>query len=162
MTRPAAGAVPPTPAECNCLALRQAARHVTQFYDQCLAPSGLRTTQYSILVRLNRTGPMTINALAAELVMDRTTLGRNILPLGRDGLITIVKGDADRRRRELRLTPAGAERMRAARSQWAEAQARFEAVFGDRRAADLRDLLGAVVTSDLGSAEPDGSGEADE
>ena len=28
--------------ECNCLALRQAARHVTQFYDQCLAPAGLR------------------------------------------------------------------------------------------------------------------------
>ena len=57
------------------------ARHVTQFYDQFLAPSGLRTTQYSILARLQRKGPMTINALAAELVMDRTTLGRNILPL---------------------------------------------------------------------------------
>jgi DNA-binding MarR family transcriptional regulator len=162
MARPAAGTVPPTPAECNCLALRQAARHVTQFYDQCLAPSGLRTTQYSILVRLNRNGPMTINALASELVMDRTTLGRNILPLGRDGLITIVKGDADRRRKELRLTPAGAERMRSARAQWAEAQARFEGVFGDRRAADLRDLLGAVVTIDLGSAETDGSAEANE
>ena len=79
-----------TLSECNCLALRQAARHVTQFYDQCLAPSGLRTTQYSILVRLQRHGPMTINALAAELVMDRTTLGRNILPLERDGLISIA------------------------------------------------------------------------
>ena len=93
---------------------------------------------------------MTINALASELVMDRTTLGRNILPLDRDGLITIVKGGTDRRRKELRLTPAGVERMRAARARWAAAQARFEAVFGDRRAADLRDLLGAVVASDLG------------
>jgi DNA-binding MarR family transcriptional regulator len=138
--------------ECNCLALRQAARHVTQFYDQCLSPSGLRSTQYSILVRLNRNGPMSINALASELVMDRTTLGRNIQPLDRDGLITIVKDDADRRRKALRLTPAGAERMRVARSQWAAAQARFEAVFGDRRAADLRELLGAVVTSELGAS----------
>ncbi len=67
---------PTNPAGCNCLALRQASRHVTQFYDQFLAPSGLRTTQYSILARLQRKGPMTINALAAELVMDRTTLGR--------------------------------------------------------------------------------------
>ncbi len=75
------------PAACNCLALRQAARQVTQFYDQFLAPSGLRSTQYSILARLQRKGPMTINALAGELVMDRTTLGRNILPLQRDGLI---------------------------------------------------------------------------
>ena len=55
--------------ECNCLALRQAARHVTQFYDQHLAPTGLRTTQFSILAKLKRLGPLTINALARELVM---------------------------------------------------------------------------------------------
>jgi DNA-binding MarR family transcriptional regulator len=152
VTPAAAGQSSAWRSECNCLALRQAARHVTQFYDQCLSPSGLRSTQYSILVRLNRNGPMSINALASELVMDRTTLGRNIQPLDRDGLITIVKDDADRRRKALRLTPAGAERMRVARSQWAAAQARFEAVFGDRRAADLRDLLGAVVTSELGAS----------
>jgi len=50
---------------------------------------------------------MTINTLAAELVMDRTTLGRNILPLERDGLITVEKGNRDRRSKELRLTKAG-------------------------------------------------------
>src|SRR3954452_1479173 len=62
--------------ECNCLALRQAARHVTQFYDQYLASTGLRSTQFSILAKLQGLGPTTINALARELVMDRTTLGR--------------------------------------------------------------------------------------
>jgi len=62
----------PTSPECICLAVRQAARHVTQFYDQLLAPSGLRTTQFSLLAKLRRQGPMTINALAAEMVMDRT------------------------------------------------------------------------------------------
>ena len=67
--------------ECTCLAVRQPARHVTQFYDQYLAPAGLRTTQFSILAKLKRQGPMTINVLADQLVMDRTTLGRNILPL---------------------------------------------------------------------------------
>jgi len=36
----------PKPEVCNCLALRQASRHVTQFYDQLLASSGLRTTQF--------------------------------------------------------------------------------------------------------------------
>ena len=76
--------------ECNCLAIRQAARHVTQFYDQLFAPVGLRATQFAILSQLRRQGPMTINTLAALLVMDRTTLGRNILPLQRDGLIEIV------------------------------------------------------------------------
>ena len=62
---------------CNCLALRQAARHVTQFYDQFLADAGLRTTQFSILAKLRRMGPLPINALAKELVMDRTTLDRD-------------------------------------------------------------------------------------
>ena len=100
------------PAGCNCLALRQAARHVSQFYDQFLIGSGLRTTQYSILARLQRKGTMSINALAAELVMDRTTLGRNILPLQRDGLIAIAAGQTDRRSKELQLTRAGAARLR--------------------------------------------------
>ena len=97
------------PAACNCLALRQATRHVTQFYDQFISPLGLRATQYSILARLHRKGAMTINALAAELVMDRTTLGRNVLPLQRDGLIAVGPGQADRRSKELRLTRAGQE-----------------------------------------------------
>src|SRR6516164_696999 len=98
----------PKPEVCNCLALRQASRHVTQFYDQLLASSGLRTTQFSILIRLKRAGPMTINALAKALVMDRTTLGRNILPLEREGLIDVVPGRADRRSKVLRLTKRGA------------------------------------------------------
>ena len=97
--------------ECNCLALRQAARHVTQFYDQYLASTGLRTTQFSILAKLKRLGPMTINALARELVMDRTTLGRTMLPLERDGLIAIKDGILDRRSKELAVTKAGSERL---------------------------------------------------
>jgi len=140
------------PAACNCLALRQAARHVTQFYDQFLAPSGLRTTQYSILARLVRKGPMAINALAAELVMDRTTLGRNILPLQRDGLIAVGPGKSDRRRKELRLTSAGAARFRAALDAWREAQLRFETSFGVKRAKELRALLHEVATNEQAGA----------
>ena len=137
---------------CNCLALRQAARHVTQFYDQCLAPTGLRTTQFSILAKLKRLGPMTINALARELVMDRTTLGRTMLPLERDGLISIEEGTLDRRSKELHLTKDGADRLRAAAKSWREAQTRFEAAFGGERAAKLRDELHALVSSELGTS----------
>jgi DNA-binding MarR family transcriptional regulator len=138
--------------ECNCLAIRQAARHVTQFYDQLFAPTGLRATQYAILSRLRREGPMSINTLAGLLVMDRTTLGRNILPLERDGLIEVAKSDADRRRHELRLTEAGLKLHRAALARWEEAQTRFGAVFGEERAAALRDLLREVAASDFAGA----------
>ena len=142
----------PQAERCNCLAVRQAARHVTQFYDQHLAPSGLRTTQFSILAKLKRLGPVSINALAADLVMDRTTLGRNILPLQREGLVAVVKGSVDRRSKELRVTEAGAERLRAAAKGWVEAQAQFEVAFGAERATELRALLHAVAASDLGAA----------
>jgi DNA-binding MarR family transcriptional regulator len=138
--------------DCNCFAVRAAARHVTQCYDQFLAPTGLRTTQFSILARLKRKGPMTINALAADMVMDRTTLGRNILPLERDKLISIEPAETDRRAKELHLTKTGERKFEAARKKWLEAQANFETVFGTKRGADLRALLRAVVASDLGEA----------
>ena len=138
--------------ECNCLAIRQAARHVTQFYDQLFAPTGLRATQFAILSRLRNAGPMSINALAALLVMDRTTLGRNILPLQRDGLIEVAASADDRRRRELRLTDAGLQMHRDAVARWEEAQQRFNTVFGDERAAALRDMLREVSASDFMAA----------
>jgi DNA-binding MarR family transcriptional regulator len=142
----------PRPEDCNCLAVRQAARHVSQFYDRFLAAAGLRTTQFSILVKLKRLGPMTINALASDLVVDRTTLGRNILPLEREGLIAVEPGRSDRRSKELRLTDAGAARLRIAVKDWAEAQGRFEAAFGRKRTPELRALLRAVAATNLGAA----------
>ena len=138
-----------TSEECNCFAMRAAARHLSQSYDRFLAPSGLRTTQFSILARLKRGGPLTINALAEDMVMDRTTLGRNILPLERDGLISIEPTASDRRAKELRLTKAGEKRLQAAIEAWSQAQARFETSFGTKRAAELRAMLRAVVASEF-------------
>ena len=114
------------PEECNCFVVRSASRHVTQLYDQFLAPIGLHVTQFSILAKLKRLGPMTINALAKEMVMDRTTLGRNVQPLERDGLIKIEPSATDGRAKELHLTNAGEKRLFAGRKAWEHAQARFE------------------------------------
>jgi DNA-binding MarR family transcriptional regulator len=137
----------PSAQDCNCFALRSAARHVSQFYDQFLAPAGLRTSQFSILAKLKRLGPMTINALAENMVMDRTTLGRNVLPLERDGLISIAPSPTDRRAKELRLTKAGEKRLQMALAAWSRAQEHFETSFGAKRAAELRTMLRAVAAS---------------
>ena len=145
------------PEVCHCFAVRSAARHVTQFYDQLLEPTGLRITQYSILAMLKRLGPLTINALAKVLLTDRTTLGRNILPLERDGLIRIEQGASDRRAKELHLTTAGEKRLQAARPAWLKAQATFESSFGPKRAETLRALLRAVVASEFGATDQCGS-----
>ena len=141
----------PRPEDCNCFAVRSAARHVSQFYDQFLAPIGLRTTQFSILAKLKQRGPLTINALANDMVMDRTTLGRNVLPLERDGLIRIEPIASDRRAKELHLTNAGEKRLQAALKAWSQAQAQFETTFGAKRAGELRASLRAVVNSEFTS-----------
>ena len=81
--------------------------------------------------------------------MDRTTLSRNILPLERDGLITIEASAADGRAKELHLTKSGEKRLRAGSEAWVKAQARFETRVGVKQAADFRALLRTIVATDL-------------
>ena len=145
-----ANQVAPLPSTlCTCTALREAARYVTQLYDQHLAASGLRSTQFSILARLKELGPTTINALAHAMVMDRTTVGRNMLPLQRRRLIVVRRGESDARRKELHLTKAGVARLEAGFDEWTTAQAQFEETVGKERASQLRDLLRIVVATDF-------------
>lgn len=130
---------------CHCQALRQAARRASAFYDAALAPHGLRVSQFGILVRLRRDGPRGIQALAAELAMDRTTLGRNIRPLQRDGLLRAAADPADGRSRLLSVTPRGAALVEAAWPAWDAAQAGFEARYGSAPVAELHAALQRVV-----------------
>ncbi len=52
---------------CNCLAVRQAARRVTQLYDSHLGPLGLRATQYSVLSHLRTLGALSINIFGPRM-----------------------------------------------------------------------------------------------
>ena len=130
---------------CNCLAIRQAARQITQLYDAELAETGLRSTQYSVLARLARTGPMTQQELAEALVMDRSTLGHNLRPLEREGLVAIAIDREDRRARRLEITPTGKEKVKSAHAAWKRAQERFDSRYGETESAQLRQLLRRAV-----------------
>jgi DNA-binding MarR family transcriptional regulator len=141
------GGILPKAEDCNCFAVRSAARHVTQLYDQFLAPVGLRTTQFSILTKLKRKGPLTINALATDMILDRSTLGRNVQPVERDGLIAIEADASDRRAKVIRLTAAAEKRLQAALAPWSQAQTRFETSFGRKRSAEMRATMRAVAAS---------------
>lgn len=145
---------PSTPDLCNALALRKASRHLTQFYDRHLAGSGITVTQFSILSRLRIHGPRTINELAADLATDRTTMGRNLRPLERDGLVAIQADGRDARRRAISVTPAGLERARIARDGWKAAQAAFETRYGADHARALRETLAGLVALDLPHPAP--------
>ena len=67
-------------AACACANLRKAARVVTQAYDKALKPTGLRATQFTVIATLATEGDAPLTRLAEALVMDRTTLTRNLKP----------------------------------------------------------------------------------
>ncbi len=135
------------PANCTCFNLRKAARAVTQTYDKAMKPSGLRATQFSLLTLVAKLGPVGIKDLAKALVMDRTTLGRNLKVLSDRGLLEIGEGD-DRRYRPINITARGQEALELALPLWEQAQTRMANGLGhDRWAGFLSDLSEAVRVS---------------
>jgi DNA-binding MarR family transcriptional regulator len=133
------------PALCNCARIRRASRTITRFYDNSLAPSGLGINQFTLLGYLNSRGPMPLNRLAELLAMDRATIGHNVRPLERDGLLELSRGEDDRRVRLAAITPRGRERLDAARPLWTAAQHAFEGAVGVEEAATIRRLMDAVA-----------------
>jgi len=75
------------PALCPAFNIRAASRVITQLFDDILKPSGLQITQFAVLVGVYTLDSPKISQLAKGLVMDRTTLTRNLQPLEKQGLI---------------------------------------------------------------------------
>jgi DNA-binding MarR family transcriptional regulator len=155
-------AAPTIASLCNNAALRQAARRLGQLYDDVLAPSGLRTTQYGLLAQIEVMGAPSLGELAEIMVMDASALSHTLRPLTRDGLVSFFVDDRDRRKRRIELTEAGKAKLEESTRLWSEAQARFERVFGAEKAAALRDVLvGLASTGFAGAYRTDsGTGEA--
>ncbi len=130
---------------CACANLRKGSRAITQLYDEMLQPSGLRVTQFTVLATISLIGQMTIKALAEELVMDRTTLTRNLKPLEKGGLIESTTGE-DRRTRLVRLTSQGQTTLVEALLLWEKAQAKMVEGLGQETLDSLLGLLSESVT----------------
>ena len=130
--------------DCTCNNLRKAARAVTQYYDDALRPSGIRSTQFSLLSAIREFGTVNIGRLAEESVMDRTTLTRNLKLLEEEGLIIVTPGE-DARVREVSLTPEARERLTVAHRYWKKAQAHMAEQMGNDGVHQLlRALSGAI------------------
>jgi DNA-binding MarR family transcriptional regulator len=133
------------PRHCVCANLRQAARAVTQHYDDALRPLGLRCTQFTLLAALRQTGPIALTALAELAVLDRTTLARNLAVLHRRGLVRVRPGP-DARVRIIELTAAGASQLERAMPRWRRAQQAMANSLGLRRLEGLLDDLAAATS----------------
>lgn len=119
-------------ANCACFNLRKVTRAVTQFYDDMMRPSGLRVTQFSLLVAARLVGPVSVTPLAELTVMDRTTLTRNLELLQKQGLIEVTVGE-DRRTRIVTITAQGNAVLARALPLWKKAQSHVVETLSETR-----------------------------
>ena len=125
---------------CVCNTLRMVSRVVTQLYDDCLRPSGLRVTQFSILAALARLGEASLKQLEDELAIDQTTLTRSLALLERDGVLERAS-HPDGRIKAMRLTSKGTRALEAARPLWTQAQGKVLRELGTKAWADAQRQL---------------------
>jgi DNA-binding MarR family transcriptional regulator len=137
---------------CYCATLRQAARAVTALYEEALADSGVRATQYTILQVLKLAPGSTTTEMADALGMDQTTATRMLALVKKSGLALDTPG-ADRRERHWALTAAGETMFRKLKPLWEAAQAEFEKRMGRHDAAALK-ATSYLIASKFGSNPP--------
>ena len=130
--------------ECTCFNLRKATRTVTQLFDETMQPTGLRATQFTLLAAISSMGEVAIRQLAKVLVMDRTTLTRNLKPLESQKLVKIVAGE-DRRTRNLTLTDKGHKAFKKAMPYWVEAQSQVIERLTPKRWKELLKNLNSTI-----------------
>lgn len=107
---------------CICFNTRKIARGITAHYDRIISPSGLKATQFSLLMTVLLREKANLSQLANMLGMDRTTVSRNVRLLEQKGMISVSSGE-DRREQCIDLTDAGRETVNLAIPLWEKAQA---------------------------------------
>jgi DNA-binding MarR family transcriptional regulator len=134
---------------CNNATLRRTARRLGRFYDDALAPSGLKGTQFGLLFQISASSEPAMGTVAEALIMDLSALGHTLKPLVRDGYVETFPDKDDRRVKRVRLTPHGRAKLEEAIKLWSVAQQRFEEMVGAEQAAKLRATLDDVASLNL-------------
>ena len=133
---------------CACLNFRRAARAVTRHYDSALEPTGLRSTQFVMLVSIRAHEDAPLPQLAREIGLERSVLTRRLTPLERDGLVRKTSSETGGAT-TVRLTAKGRRQLAKALPMWKLAQERFVSQMGAERwhkmIGDLADAAAAAV-----------------
>lgn len=92
-------------------------------------------------------GEITINDLSEFLVMDQTTVTRNVNVLKKAGYIKVLPGN-DKRTRLVSLTPEGSSARNAAYPLWLAAQKQLWDNLGHDKASQLLALVDELIALD--------------
>lgn len=129
---------------CHCTLLRRGARALTQLYDDALAPSGIQVTQFGLLRTIERlSGEPTIGDVAQATGLDRSTLGRNLRVLAREGWVLLQSGE-DARAVVVSLTTSGKDKVHHALPLWRNAQRRIDRVLDEADRERIRGFVDAL------------------
>lgn len=123
---------------------RMFTRILTQYYDAQLAPAGILITQFMVLSAIDHMGQAQITPLANLLLMDRTTLTRNLKVLEKKGWVEIQAG-SDQRTRIVQLGDDGKAVMSRAYPLWVKTQAEVEAKLGSEYWDTIRNDLHELI-----------------
>ena len=122
--------------DCLCGNLRMASRAITTVFDEHLKASGLTSNQLAVLWPIVNMEPTPMSEIARNVVMDKTTVSRNVAGLEALGLVEIKSGE-DARHRLVSTTAKGRHAFAIAMPAWEAAQAQVAKVFGKTRFASL-------------------------
>lgn len=138
--------------------ITQAHRMIRDWATRELEPVGLDPRDFGVLVTLWREQPCSQNHLAQVLGVSAPAALSFVEQLEATGLVHRERNANDRRFYDLTLTPAGQQRLKAARKAAGKVQQRIAARLGERGDAELRRLLTRVITAPVeGVAPPEGS-----
>jgi DNA-binding MarR family transcriptional regulator len=129
---------------CLCHHVRRAARAITRLFDEALQPTSLKASQFNILTAVAAGDLTSVAELSRVLVLDRTTLSRNLKPLRQDGYLT-MDGGAGRRPDVVALTEAGRTILDQATDLWRKAQGDLTQRLGAGGAGQLLHSLEAAA-----------------
>lgn len=103
-------------------------------------------SQFAVLIAIASFGEKgaSISAIASSLVMDRTTLTRNLRPLEREGIVRVTRSQGDARSRLVLLTHRGERTIEQAYPLWENALGLVRRVLGARKIKLLNAQLASV------------------
>ena len=130
---------------CTHFKLKQLGRVLGRHYEEFVAPSGLKITQYSLLSSVVQRGPLRLGELASAMRLSASTLSRNLQPLLDKGLLVVQPGD-DARSRVVQASAAGLALRTQAQRAWKRAQTALNQRLGAARVAALHALLDDCLT----------------
>lgn len=132
-------AIPQDRELCACTTLRDLARRTTAIYDVFLEPPGLKQTQYTVLVRLDKLIHCSLSQLARACDLDVTSLSRALRPLIANGWVKPGRGNDDRTKR-YELTAQGKHILRKAFALWEKAQSHIHEIIAPEHIRELKIL----------------------